>query len=177
MHVCTNNVIVQHLEQAPEWCKSLHPPYMYIILYFSSEFLGWVDEVYQNQAHDDIITLSVQKGGSVILECSPNTTESLEGLTPTWVPQNKTSVHLSSGSVLMTDVEEDANLVCFWVLRQNVVRQFYVKVTGKHMHVVLCLVMMCVDEVDNCRSVGKFQRISEDPRKSFPGTPVIIHEC
>ena len=113
--------------------------------FLPSEFLGWIDTVYQNQSHSDTVTVTVQKGGSVILECSPNTTESLESLLPTWLHLNKMASVLPSGSVLLTSVQEETQLSCVWALRQSVTRQFTVKLKAgelySYMNTVLYIVI------------------------------------
>ena len=106
-----------------------------------SEFLGWIDRVYYTTAsHTDNITLTVQKGGSVILECSPNTTESLQGLTPVWLPQSKATTLLPSGNALMSNVQQETNVSCVWTLHQVERREFHIRVTSGEKEVVLCFV-------------------------------------
>jgi hypothetical protein len=103
------------------------------------KFLGWVNRAYPTPSHSDNITLTVQKGGSVILECSPNTTESLQGLTPVWLPQSKTTTLLPSGNVLMSNVQEDADFSCVWVFQAKG-REFHIRLTsGERWCVVLCV--------------------------------------
>ena len=97
-----------------------------LICYFVLEFLGWVDRAYPTPSDADSVTLIVQKSGSVILECSPNTTESIKGQMPFILSaENKTStISLPSGNVLMTNVEENTIISCVWPLRQAQSRQF-----------------------------------------------------
>ena len=127
--------------------------YMYIqsLSLSSSEFLGWIDRAYYTTAsHTDNITLTVLKGGSVILECSPNTTESLQGLTPVWLPQSKATTLLPSGNVLMSNVQQDTNISCVWALHQVERREFHIRVTSGEKEVVLCLCTLIVGPL--CKS-------------------------
>lgn len=102
---------------------------------FSAEFYGWIDESYVGQSQIDNITITTTKGGSVILECSPNTTESLSHLTPTWphLSSLKSSSVLSSGNVLLWNVEQEVQQECYWALRpESKMRSFTVVIaTGK----------------------------------------------
>jgi hypothetical protein len=94
------------------------------------KFLGWIDRTYPPHTHANTVSLSVGKGGSVLLECSPNTTESVEeGWTPQLDPDIKNTFPLPSGSVLVTDVQEDVNVSCVWPLRQAVSRLFHITVS------------------------------------------------
>lgn len=98
--------------------------------FYASEFFGWIDRAYPTNSDTDIVNLTVSKGGSVILECLPNTTESLEGNTTAWLKQNKMATTLlSSGNMLVRDVQEDANFSCVRALRQAKTRTFIVKVS------------------------------------------------
>ena len=97
---------------------------MYIL---STEFLGWVDRAYPGPTHGDSVSLTVQKGGSVILECSPNTTESLEGMAPR-VEARTPTLSLPSGSLLLQDVQEDTNVSCVWPLQEAQTRHFTISV-------------------------------------------------
>ena len=96
----------------------------------STEFLGWIDKVYPPPPTDaNSVTLIVQKGSSVILECSPNTTESLNRQTPQL--DNKTAVHLlPSGNVLVPDVQEDVSISCVWPLHPPQTRNFHISISS-----------------------------------------------
>ena len=103
-------------------------------LYFSAEFFGWIDVAYENnQTNTTPIILKVIKGGSVILECFPNTTESLKGLKPAWLHLTNYSIPLSGGNILLQNLQEDTQQECYWALRPDIkMRKFIITVaTGE----------------------------------------------
>ena len=99
-----------------------------IIFLHSAEFLGWIDRGYPPPTDANTVTLIVQKGGSVILECSPNTTESLKGRIPQLEAKIAT-LSLPSGNVLVPDVQEDVSISCVWPLQEAHTRHFHISVS------------------------------------------------
>ena len=109
------------------------------ILCFSTEFLGWIDRAYPTPTHADTVILTVQKGGSVLLECSPNTTVLVDGQAPLWSKGESATplllllllLVLPSGNVLIRDVLDDTNLTCVWAPEHaESRRQFHVIVSS-----------------------------------------------
>ena len=109
---------------------------------YSTEFYGWSDEIYVDQSQTDNITITTTKGGSVILECSPNTTESLSHLTPTWprLSSLKSSSVLPSGNVLLWNVEQEVQQECYWALRpESKMRSFTVHIATSKETMLYCV--------------------------------------
>lgn len=106
-----------------------------------TEFFGWIDKTYVGQSQTDNISITTNKGGSVILECSPNTTESLSCLSPTWqhLSSFKSSSVLPSGNVLLWNVEQEVKLECYWALRpESKMRSFTIIIATSKETMVLC---------------------------------------
>lgn len=112
-------------------CRILYAVLQVTKLYtfsYSAEFFGWIDRAYTPPTYANLVPLTVQKGGSVILECSPNTTESLEGRSPQ-LDSTVATLSLPSGNILVPDVQEDVNMSCVWPLREAQTRHFIISVS------------------------------------------------